>query len=290
MKVRTEQITGLPYGATSESSPVNLEADLQLIELSGELRRQSGGPDMAWGSTFAPYMGTKLYEYCKRFGHYEADNSDVPDTFFKSSVLRFPREWVGLRLEQLKNDSKVWLDENELDKYRKQNAELRGYFNFFAAVPEGDKLARNYLTSSEPFGYERLGRETEEHLARLAESDVEARKMLERISEMRSNIPTGNGNVGLMKDIIYLTPMFASLPKGDLALQRTITYARNNGEIDALKFHTLSTAVRHSFYEDVLYETRDSPIASGMNGGRKIVTPRDYRADIKQPERYPPKV
>ncbi|MDO8563637.1 MAG: cobalamin-dependent protein [Nanoarchaeota archaeon] len=288
MKVRTEQITGLPYGATSKSSPINLDADLNLVKLNVDLRRKSGGPDMAWGSTFAPYIGTKLYEYCQRFGHYEADNSDVPDTFFKSSVLRFPKEWIGLKLEQLKGDSKVWLDADELDKYRRQNAELRGYFNFFAAVPEGDKLARNYLTSREPFGYERLGRETEEHLTRLAGNDAEARAMLDRVKTLRDSIPQGNGNAGLMRDVAYLAPMFASLPKGELALQRTIAYAGNNREEDALKFHTLSTAVRHSFYEDILYFTGDSQIASGMNGGR-VAKPNGYRADVRRPERYPPK-
>lgn len=287
MKVRTEQITGLPYGATSEPSPVNLEADLQLIQLNASLRRESGGPNMAWGSTFAPYMGTKLYEYCKKFGHYVADNSDVPDTFFKGSVLRFPKEWIGLKLEQFKDDPNVWLNPDELDKYRKQNAELRGYFNFFAAVPQGEKLARNYLTSSQPFGYERLGRETEEHLTRLSANDNEAREMLTRVHEIRARIPAGNGDAGLMNDVRYLAPMFACLPKGELALQRTLAYAKKGGEESSLRFPTVSTAVRHSFYEDVLYFTDDSPIASGMNR-RQIKY--DSGRDASHQERYPAKV
>jgi len=72
-KVRTEQITGLPYGATSKQTPVNLDADLGLVELNVKLREETGGPDIAWASTLAPYAGTKLGIYCREHGHYKGN-------------------------------------------------------------------------------------------------------------------------------------------------------------------------------------------------------------------------
>ncbi|MEK6850869.1 MAG: cobalamin-dependent protein, partial [Nanoarchaeota archaeon] len=113
LRVRTEQITALPYGATTIPTVMNLEADLQLIELNVDLRRKTGGPTMAWASTLAPYKGTKLGEYCKKYGHYNGNNSDVPDTFFERSVMRFPNQWVGIHLDKLKDNPNFWLDEGE---------------------------------------------------------------------------------------------------------------------------------------------------------------------------------
>ena len=37
-RVRTEQITALPYGATSKPSPINIDADLELVELNVMLK------------------------------------------------------------------------------------------------------------------------------------------------------------------------------------------------------------------------------------------------------------
>ena len=77
-KVRTEQITGLPYGATSKETPMNLDADLELARLNIDLREKTGGPTMAWASTFAPYAGTQLGIYCQKNGFYEhLNNFDV---------------------------------------------------------------------------------------------------------------------------------------------------------------------------------------------------------------------
>ncbi|MEK6822637.1 MAG: hypothetical protein AABY13_02315, partial [Nanoarchaeota archaeon] len=164
LEVRTEQITGLPYGATTKPTPMNLEADLELVKLNVELRERSGGPSMAWASTLAPYKRTKIGTYCEKFGHYQGANNDVPDTFFDASVLRFPKEWVGPSLQQHKDDPSLWLPEPELQRYREQNAELRRIFYFVTQVPQGHVLAENYLKSVEPYTYQRLGSDTEAHL------------------------------------------------------------------------------------------------------------------------------
>ncbi len=254
-KVRTEQISGLPYGATSHPTVMNLDADLALIELNVRLRKETKGPTMAWASTLAPYARTKLGSYCEQYGHYSGDNHDVPDTFFERSVLRFPKEWIGPKLAQFKKDTQLWLPENELERYRDQNAELRRLFNFFTLVPEGHKLAHQYLTSSEPFSYERLSRETETHLSSL--SDPEAHDHLRTITTFRAHCSSLAANPEEEQCIRTLAPYFGCLPKGEHAAERFLRYARAKG---GLTSKNLSTATRHHLYEEVLYETRDSPI------------------------------
>jgi anaerobic magnesium-protoporphyrin IX monomethyl ester cyclase len=141
MKVRTEQITALPYGATAKPTMMNLAMDIDLIRLNVALK-----PDMSWASTFAPYAGTKLGQYADRHGHYmEPENPDVPDTFFERSVLRFPKEWVGSDLKSTTENA--WLEGDELNDYRDRNAALRRHFNLLCLLPEGDKVAARFLAS-----------------------------------------------------------------------------------------------------------------------------------------------
>jgi len=142
-KVRTEQMLGLPYGATTQQTAVNLDADLETLELNVRLKEETGLPTMAWASIFAPYYGTQIWDYCKEHGFYERNNEDISDSFFERSVLRFPRRWVGPKLSA--QTSSVWMDESELGRYKDNLQTLRNLFNYFALVPKGHKLARKYL-------------------------------------------------------------------------------------------------------------------------------------------------
>ena len=272
-KIRTEQIMGLPYGATTKPTKMNLEADLELVELNVKLREISGGPTMAWSSTLAPYSGTKLGLYAMENGHYEelALNNDVPDTFFEKSVLRFPKEWVGPKLKEIKNDEGVWLDESSLDKYREQNAELRRIFNFVTLVPEGDKLAETYLKSNQDFSYDRLGRETIEHLEKLSGKNTDARKMLSSISRAKKLINEQLSNGSTIEGFDELAPCFACIPSFEKAIEKTAEYARENKNV--LDPRVFSTAVRHHLYENVLYSIKETP-----------------RSNETIVERYPPKL
>ena len=275
-KVRTEQITALPYGATSIKTDINLDADIGLVKLNVDLKRDTNGPTMAWASTLAPYKGTKLGQYCERFGYYSGNNSDVPDTFFERTVLRFPKEWVGHKLEQLKDDSSIWLSQNDLERYRDQNAELRRHFNFFCLVPEGHKLAKSYLNNKEPFSCERLGRETLYHLRELSGSNPKATNLLAQIKEISEELTIQKRShnehfVSLDGKMESLLPMFASLPKGNLAMHRAARYAFDKGR--ELTPTILSTAIRHHLYEEVLYNTGE------YSQERQIVN-----------ERYPSKI
>ncbi|MEK6908444.1 MAG: cobalamin-dependent protein [Nanoarchaeota archaeon] len=265
LKVRTEQITGLPYGATSVETPINLDADLALVKLNVDLRAMSGGPTMAWASTLAPYKGTEMGVYCARFGHYVGNNSDVPDTFFDKSVLRFPARWVGPSLEHRKDESGIWLEQDKLEEYRARNAELRRIFNFVTLVPEGHKLAGDYLKSSQPFSHNRLGEDTITHLRAMGENP-RAQQMLERIDLIRIYI-SGRDIVDpdLRKDVESLAPYFACIPHGTLAVDRAIKYAtRSNGHGKGVDPKVLSTAVRHHLYDNDLYAHN----GAGLGGER----------------------
>lgn len=238
LKVRTEQITGLPYGATTKPTKMNLDADLELVELNVRLRSESGGPAMAWASTLAPYKRTKIGSYCEDFGHYVGTNNDVPDTFFDRSVLRFPKEWVGPRLSGVKGDPGVWLSEAELERYRDQNAELRNIFNFVTLVPDGHVLARSYL-EGQPYTFARLGAMTIAHLE-THRTDPVALALLWRIRAIRAKLPD---------ELCELAPFFGCLSKGELAAERFVRYAQQDG----VNRRTLSTATRHHLYDAVLY-------------------------------------
>ena len=265
LKVRTEQITGLPYGGTRIKTPMNLEADLHLLAYNIKLKAETGGPTMAWASTLAPYVGTKLGAYCKTNGHYyylpeHVGNNDVPDTFFEASVLRFPKEWIGPSLKDKKDDSGVWLENQDLSAYRGQNAELRRKFNLFAEIPEGHLLAEQYLKSPEPYSYERLGQETQSHLSKLSlEGSDKATKMLNSIHTVRKTRdsldaqPQKQSN--LSREIKALIPCFASLPKGELAVTRAIGYAKEKGG-GKLSPTLLADSIRHHLYDEVLYSVQ----------------------------------
>jgi radical SAM superfamily enzyme YgiQ (UPF0313 family) len=247
LKVRTEQITGLPYGATTKPTRMNLDADLELVELNVRLRRETGGPAMAWASTLAPYKRTKIGSYCEDFGHYVGRNNDVPDTFFDRSVLRFPKEWIGPKLSSTKSDPAVWLSDDELERYRDQNAELRNIFNFVSLVPDGHVLARSYLESRQPYTFARLGAETEKHLMVLG-GEV-ATRLLNIFDAIRAALPSWTTLPEAQARLRELAPFFGCLPKAGLAIERFIRYAQKDGYIG----RALSTATRHHLYDEVLY-------------------------------------
>ena len=142
-KVRTEQMLGLPCGATTEPTEINLDADLKTLELNARLREQTGLPTLAWASIFAPYPGTKLGDYCRKHGFYSGDNTDIPETFFEQSVLRFPRQWVGPRLSAEREE--FWLSPEGQEQYREKLTSLRQVFQIAATLQNGHILARNFL-------------------------------------------------------------------------------------------------------------------------------------------------
>lgn len=289
-RLRTEQISALPTGTTSVPTPINLEADLGILKYNMDLMNstQNGRENMmAWLSTFAPYVGTKLGNLAIQEGFYhDENNGDVPDTFFNHSVLKFMSEWAGpeiaqlrknaamfglkanrktlsreqveaakkaqeeydLACQKLREDDSAWLSEEENEHYRRQNGEFRKKFSAFLYVPEGDELARNYLTNmGEPYSYERLGREIEAHLnTRTDKISIELR---EKIASLRRMTSTSAANFGESRVLSDLAAYFAVLPNGEESMERFVAYGRSKG----YSAGTLTDSTRHGLYEDLLY-------------------------------------
>jgi len=161
-KVRTEQMLGLPYGATTKPTAINLDADLSLLDLNVRLKKETHLPTMAWVSIFAPYKGTKIGNYCSQYGHYTGENNDIPETFFEKSVLRFPKNWVGPKLNP--TDKNMWLSGAEQEEYRNNMQMLGNLFSYFFEIPKGEKLARKFLSKKGEKNFFGLSTATRRHL------------------------------------------------------------------------------------------------------------------------------
>ena len=152
IKLRTEQITGLPYGATTFATPINLEADLELLFFNMSLRKTTGLPNVVWASTLIPYLGTVIAEYCMFFGFANQETLKLPKLgYHETSRLRHLKEWVGLELRDRQNED-VWMNTSAQTRYRKQNAFLREMFHvlaYLSEVPTGHLLIRRLLTGGE---------------------------------------------------------------------------------------------------------------------------------------------
>src|SRR3989344_494998 len=276
--VRTEQISALPLGRTSQPSLINLDADIDLLRYNIDLFERTGGPDMAWVSTLAPYMKTRIYElWCKKYGYYESDDNNVPERFFARSVQRFLKEWVGPDSSVSKDDPNIWLAPDELERYRDQNAEFRRRFNFFFYVPDGDVLASNYLRNNTDYSDEVLGRETFKHLIKrgLTRHPIRSVGQLFQTSKIYLSNGKFTHNPVEKEHNQDLAPYFGVLPHGEFAIRRYLNYGRNRG----FSPNVLSDATRHHLYDNVLYHNggdykidsyRENEVATSRQSTLKI--------------------
>ncbi len=108
LRCRTEQMLGIPE--------TTIEDEIELLRWNVLTH-----PTIAWASTFVPYRGTELGEYCVEKGLYKGNNEDIPESFFARSVLNYSEE-------------------------RKDQIEWMQYlFSIFAYIPIGYKLAEEFL-------------------------------------------------------------------------------------------------------------------------------------------------
>lgn len=161
LKVRTNQMIGLPYGATTKPTKMNLEADLETLELSVKLREKTGLPTIPWASTLAPYPGTRISAYCEDHGFHKEDSRDIvgDETYRIESVLRHPQEWVGPTLSGKDN---VWLSDEAQATYRSQLKVLMDCFPIFGLIPNGHNVTRDFLTKGK-IGFQDIYNLMKEH-------------------------------------------------------------------------------------------------------------------------------
>lgn len=150
--LRTEQITGLPYGATSEKTLMNLDADLDILKLNMDLYKQFGLPNMAWATSLIPYVGTVIADYCIKYGFATFKTVDNPKLgYHERSRLRHLKEHIGSELIARQHED-VWLSEDDQKTYRDRNAFVRDMFHVFCYMGWDDKaldIIETYLTCSD---------------------------------------------------------------------------------------------------------------------------------------------
>ena len=148
LRVRTYNMLGFPYGTTTTPTKMNLDADLQTLELNVRLKKETGLPTFAWASTLMPYPGTKIAQYCSKYGFYDENLDDLygDETYRINSVLGHLKKWVGPD-ENIKEQER--LPKEEQEKYKTQLNLLMNYFPIFAKIEKGHEFARRFLNQED---------------------------------------------------------------------------------------------------------------------------------------------
>ena len=138
--MRAYHILGVPSGATSVPTNINLEADLETLETAVDLRARTGLPTIAWASTLTPYPGTLIAEYCVKHGFCE-DNPDIlgDETYRILSVLKFRSKWAP------PGEPYSLLSDNEQVEYKTKLQLLMNYFVLLASMEDGHKIGRQVI-------------------------------------------------------------------------------------------------------------------------------------------------
>ncbi len=183
MSLRTEQILAVPFSDTS--------TDLSTLALNNAIN-----PTMAWTSILAPYGGTAMGTIASNFHLYRGTNDDLTESFFDRSVLRHveggPRSIKGMlgafwtkkeallkfsvremapRVLDVGIDGSTvgilhLLDDKANDKYCTDTVRLQRLFNWLSRVPQGHALGKTLVEIPDTeWSWERIGQETEKHLA-----------------------------------------------------------------------------------------------------------------------------
>lgn len=271
-RLRTEQITGLPYGATSQPTAMNLEADLGLLKLNMDLRRRTGLPNISWATTLIPYMGTKMSSYCIDYGFVTEEAAQNPeDGYHERSVLRHLKSWVGPSLAERKDDPSVWMDGPDQERYRDQNTQLRYHLHvlaYLSGLPDAEQFAARHLETCKEFSVAALNEDMREYI-RGHESE-EGRRLWGRISEFERGIPgmapSGEDRARLRRISAYC----AVLPGNsrDVA-SRYLRYAHGGNEVASF-----SNVIKKYLFDTQLYMTEectcelyDGNVTSGCASG-----------------------
>ena len=168
MTLRTEQILAVPFS--------NLETDLLTLRLNCQIN-----PEMAWTSILAPYGGTEMSNISREFGFYEGTNDDIDETFFDQSVLRHS-ETARDSLESAvkRAGKKDWksaceiefMDDGANARYKEQVIINQRLFNWLSKVPQGDVLAKTFVTlPKDQWTWKVLGEITAQHFESLGLSE-----------------------------------------------------------------------------------------------------------------------
>ncbi len=255
-QLRTEQITGLPYGATTRPTKMNLDADLELLSLNMNLRRASGGlPNMSWATTLIPYLGTRMSDYCVRYGFVSAEAAENPEAgYHERSVLRHLRRYVGPELEQIKDNPAVWLEPGDQDRYRDQNTQLRHMFHILAylsCLPDAERFVERHFRQHQVFSVAALNEDIRAYVAQ--HPTPEGQRLHEQISRFEHRIPDLTTDARDRQRLHRISAFCGLLPGDGIELaRRYLQYS--NGKDEAALF---SNIVKKYLFDTQVYLTRE---------------------------------
>lgn len=232
LPLRTEQILMVPGN--------DLALDLETLRLNVEI-----GPVMAWSSIFAPYRGVALGERAVQWGYYAGDNTDLTETYFDRSVLRFYHNDRYQPDPTKPNPLRRPFTEAENEAYRSKGAVLQSIFTFFTYVPHGDRLAARWLEEGNA-SLAVLGDMTLEHLGTLGCSPE---RFASRTEICRATEGVTGGDATLLE---HLWPYFTLLPHGWKLVERFFGQPDRN-------LRQLGMLTRHHLYDEVLYNPDPLP-------------------------------
>lgn len=255
-RLRTEQMTGLPYGATSVPTLMNLDADLAILKLNMDLRRQTGLPHIAWATTLLPYLGTRMSEYCLRYGFISERDAENPEAgYHERSVLRHLRAHVGPSLAQRKDEAGLWLSPEEQERYRDQNTHLRYHFHvlaYLSVLPDAEAFVARHLRERTEFSIEALNEDLREFLR--THPCPEGRRLWERVVTFEAAVPALAATERDRARLRRISAYGAVLPGDGRELARRYL-AYTGGKDDVGLF---STIIRKYLFDTQLYLTRES--------------------------------
>tara|TARA_Y100000310_G_C20684025_1_gene817817 strand:+ start:582 stop:2402 length:1821 start_codon:yes stop_codon:yes gene_type:complete len=270
LATRTFSMIGLPYGATRTPTKVGLEADLDTLKLSVDLKRETGQPTISWFSIMVPYANTQLDLYAQRHGHFNGDHSNIEEwSYRKGSVMRFVNRWFGPHLAP--DTRGVWLEGEAERLYLAQLKDLMCYAPAFAHVPEGHVLARNYLEGGDlsPNGLERT---TMAHLDTISRMNGRGNWLADPKTWLT---PEGMAHYADRLEVANPYSALASqVPEGDALMMRFM----DRGHFSPEGFNN---ATRFHLYDRPLYQTEKGPYVGEAKGNLVAATEFAHTYPVK---------
>jgi len=261
--LRLEQILAVPFS--------DIATDLETLKLNCD-----SAPEVAWTSVLVPYGGTEMGNIASRFGFYNRGNDALDETFFNRSVLRhvmggpssieflirslIEKGEVGRNpliedLEAKNHTGNIanlyragsskpvgtfqYLSRKDNDRYCDQTVILQRIFDWFSKVPEGYRLAKNFVSLPSSFWtWDTLGGLTKSHLARLGYSG----KMAVWETELAHAL--GYASVNELPAVLQANPhYFTFLPSGDRLAEEMVDVLAEEDQQEL--FRRLGNATRH---------------------------------------------
>ena len=274
--VRTEQITALPYGATSSETAINLDADLEILNLNMGLRRATGLPNVAWATTLLPYMGTKMSDYCLKYGFATEEEARNPEQgYHERSVLRHVAEYAGPSLIEKKGMRSVWLSDSAQERYRDQNTSLCYNFHvlaYLSELPDAGRFVARHLREQEELSVAALNADIRKYVTE-HKSSVASRlqQKIKSVEKAIVDMPLGDAD---RRRLLNITSYCAILPgDGTELARRYLRYSNKKEDVgllsDIIKKYLFDTQLYLTdestceLYDGAVFSTRDDPNAAG---------------------------